>query len=100
LRLQDWDVKIRFSREEEVGGDGRTDFNKQLKTATIQIVEEATFHTGVWKYTWDPEQILVHELLHLHFTEADFSEHGSPRYISLEQGIDLTAWALVRAKRG
>jgi hypothetical protein len=41
------------------------------------------------------EQVLVHELLHIHFPECDDNEC----HAQVEQGVEMTACALVGLKR-
>lgn len=102
LRLQDWDILYSFDTYDEVEGDAKTSFNKQLKTARVRIVTEVTrpyrIHNADQPY--DIEEILVHELLHLSFYMIEQGEYGTPHYCLMESGIDAVAWALVRAKRG
>ena len=100
LRLMDWEVVVRFSPEKEVEGDGKTLYHKQLKIANIQICDEGTFVGGCGVQEYDAEQILVHELLHLHFPGFEDGAPGHANHDKFETAIDLIAWGLVRAKRG
>lgn len=102
LRLQDWDIIYSFDPYDEVEGDAKTSFNKQLKTARVRIVTEITrpYRAHNADQPYDIEQILIHELLHLSFYMVDQGECNTLYYSLIESGIDAVAWALVRAKRG
>jgi hypothetical protein len=99
LRLRDWDVAVEFTPRHRIDCDGLTSYNTYLKTADISICSESTAKSGYGYQLHDPEQVLVHELLHLQFPTLG-TDKTDPSYVIIEQGIDLTAWALVRAKRG
>lgn len=98
LRLQDWEVAYEFCREAEIKADGETQYNKSLKCARIRIASEASrLGTCGDLQPYDAEQCLVHELLHLQWAHLPGDMASCD---PTEAAIDLTAWALVRAKRG
>ena len=98
LRLQDWDVKLRFARAYEIdGADARNVFQRNYKTSSIKIVSAEDIDPSRLHQP-DVEQSLVHELLHLHFASID--NFSGAELVIFEQAIDLIAWGLVNAKRG
>jgi hypothetical protein len=107
LRLQDWDVKASIKSCDKMMMDQATGVcspDLRTKTARIHVLAPHDFRCEDWEY--DAEQILVHELLHLHFAGCGFDLNDCPdeddcEYDTrqLEQAIDLTAYALVNAYR-
>lgn len=103
LRLQDWDVKAYLKRHYNVssGATGTCDFNFAGKTAVIRVLHSSDADPA-FSVAHDPEQTLVHELLHLHFAQffsMTATKENDPDYYAKEQAIDLIAHALVNAKR-
>ncbi len=107
LRLQDWDVHVRFaSLKEMLKGSGAstisglTDIRWGLKTAVVQVVREEDWDRDEAE-PYDAELILLHELLHVHLWawEPPNNENNT-EYICLEQGIELIAKTLLEFKRG
>ncbi len=104
LRLQDWDVSARIASQQEVGvgANASCNVNRALHHATIRIVSERDF--GVpefpeWR-TYDPEVLLVHELLHI---PADAFAPGPVdklRAELYEQFIETLAHTLIELSRG
>lgn len=92
LRLQDWDVSVAFAPRSEVEGDGVTYFKSRLMAADIKICTEATATPQTGGQTYTPEQVLIHELLHLYF--GALRDLKGEKEIALEAAIDRTAWAL------
>lgn len=100
LRLQDWDVKPEIVRRHEMSvpeRDGECVYVLQQKKAHIQVVTADDTLPSPWPL--DQEQILVHELLHLHFAPFMPASDEGLRYETAEQAIDQIAEALVRLKR-
>jgi len=98
LRLQDWETAVSFEPRDKINGDGQTLYNAQLKTAKISIITEETYQNPTGTQPYDPEEILVHELLHLPFAGID--KFKGLAYTQFEVAIDLIAMGLVKAKRG
>lgn len=98
LRLADWDVKVRFVRHWDLGADrgGEVSWTLNTKTAFITILDPRDFSTD-FKWTQDVEQVLVHELVHLHL--APFDETKDKTDMLMEQAVDLIACALVDRDR-
>jgi hypothetical protein len=101
LRLQDWDVVVSIDRARDMTlseVDGECEWTLASKQARIRILDPMDFPPDS-KWPQDMEQILVHELLHLHFAPFDRFERGSLEHVAMEQAIDLIASALVKLKR-
>jgi hypothetical protein len=98
LRLMDWEVKVRFVRHWEMKPDreGAVDWSINGKAASIKILDPRDFSTEA-KWPQDVEQVLVHELVHLHL--APFDETDGTKAMLLEQAVDLLACALVDRDR-
>jgi hypothetical protein len=96
LRLQDWKILVQIKRTHDMpeGLEGCIETTRTKKDAVIRILDPADYPP---KAAWvqDMEATLVHELLHLHFPEVDENEY----HTWVEQGIELTARALVDLKR-
>jgi hypothetical protein len=89
LRLQDWEVIIRFATDtDEMENFGNCDYLTPKKYATILIQTEEK------RATKEPaesiEQTVVHELLHLHLAAIDTPETR----MVIEQTIHLVTKAL------
>jgi hypothetical protein len=101
LSLQDWRMVVRIKRMRDMpeGMQGSVNITWTRKEAVISILDPIDYPLDC---TWeqDMEQVLVHELLHLHYAEDKDVDEDDERHIALEQGIQMTAWALVDLKRG
>jgi hypothetical protein len=99
LRLLDWDVKIRFARHWEMSANrnGEVSWTVNSKTACISILDPRDYSTES-KWPQDIEQVVVHELVHLHMAPFD-DENGKKRNMLVEQAVDLLACALVNCDR-
>jgi hypothetical protein len=98
LKLRDWRVRIRYSEKFELDGhQGRCITQRSLKTALIRI--NPFCERGDPDDPWGPlEEIIIHELLHLHFDWMwDFPD-GSMQHQLAEQTIENVTWALYLAK--
>ena len=97
LRLQDWDVVIKFRRifDMQPGTMGTVDWTLETKKAIVNILEPTDFSNNDFEF--DVEEVVVHELLHLHFCDKAEENNGCP--ISVEQGIDALAGAFVKLNR-
>lgn len=98
LRLQDWIIKVKLARERDmnIGGvQGEVFWVIEKKMATIKILDPIDYPPDEME-PQDMENILVHELLHLHFAPLrydDFSE------IAEEQAIESIASGILSAYR-
>jgi hypothetical protein len=97
LRLQDWDITATFARHYEMQEPywlGQCSANDTMRSARIKILDPNDHHEKLADQ--DIEETLVHEQLHLYFPGSD----DPARDLSLEQGINAVAKALVSLKRG
>ncbi len=98
--MEDWKIEVEFKHSwdlDEALGTCRTDLAR--KTATISMVhpEEQIQRDE------DPEETLVHEILHLltaGFHHPAVGRLGGGRLSAMEQMVDLVSIALVRLRRG
>lgn len=102
LRLQDWDVRVSVERASDMKlkhVNGECEWVLQTKQAHIRILDPIDYpqDTG---WPQDMEQVLIHELLHLHFAPFDAFENNTHEHTSMEQAIDMIAGALLSLKRG
>ena len=99
LRLQDWRVVVRLVRRYEMDDSdawGECDWNLSNKRATIRVLDPQDAKPGSG---YDPESVLVHELVHLHI--APFRpERDSLAERLMEQAINCLEGALISLKRG
>ncbi len=99
LRLKDWDVKAELvDRLLIEGNDGACNHELKLRQAVIYVASKKGRPDFVKPF--DPENTLVHELIHLIFAPFQFRLEGSPECIAQEQAIDVLATALVESDRG
>lgn len=99
LRLKDWDIRIKIVRHHQVsnGTTGEADYSIQKQIACISIVEPAD-HSEDELVTEPPELVLIHELLHLHFSPFYHPPEGSAEYMAHELALSRTALALYTLK--
>jgi hypothetical protein len=99
LRLQDWNIRVQCVPE--MGGFARVRSSARVKEAVIYLCTPETVPSD-WLGCRDIEVTLVHELLHLHARKFDgkLGDDESAEHVSFEAMIELTAIALVEAKRG
>ncbi len=101
LRLRDWDVHVKLiaARDENHDSFGTCHHKIRTKTALIKITDPIDQPRDLVTPV-DPEQVLVHELLHLHHAPFESKEDDDQNDIAQEQAIDLIAQALVSLERG
>jgi hypothetical protein len=81
-------------RDMPEGMQGCVDITWSRKEAVVSILDPVDYPPdSAWEQ--DMEQVLVHELLHLHFPEPE----GNDLHMLYEQGVQMTALALVDLKR-
>lgn len=98
LRLQDWDIVVRVKRQFDMAradAAGHCSCVVALKEAVISILDVVDWDPDIIK-PQDQEMYLVHELLHVHFSQMH-DEYNSP--VHVEQAIQKIAEALVALKR-
>lgn len=100
LCLQDWGVKVKISRARELNGEGllgQVKTNIEHRRAEISLLDPID-HDPVRQISYDMEETLVHELLHLHF-DPFLAKDGTPELTAQEQAINAIAVALVGLSR-
>lgn len=116
LRLQNWSVAVRFCEQEEfentvANAEGskyyaqnrinQMDYRCNISMLTAEQFEEDAEMMG---FSYDMEQSLVHELLHLHGTYFDsvinsYGKDNAIPYCAFERFINMSARALVEMRR-
>lgn len=98
LRLQDWDVTIKYYRhydmDEDVKGGVRMCVTK--KTARISILDPDDFDPSI-PLPLDVEGTVVHELVHLHLAILD--DYEGIKVTLMEQVVDALSKALMDRER-
>lgn len=118
LRLNNWSVAVRFCEQEEFGEANnpdscdivrfyaqnrinQMDYRCNISMLTAEQFEEDAEMKG---FSYDMEQSLVHELLHLHGTYFDtiINSYGKDNcipYCAFERFINMSSRALVEMRR-
>lgn len=99
LRLSDWDVKADIVPRRNMSKPdacGECSWDLCEKVAHIKVVELEDYPSFALR-PYDAEEILVHELLHLHI--APFNAEYEPEQTAQEQMINAIASALVKLAR-
>lgn len=110
LGLSDWKITLVFDATmEEImninGGEpacGVTQWLTNDKSAYIAILDSEEYPDGKYLRDFDPEQALVHELLHCKYSMLWDNMERTEQYFMLDwchQQLDDMARALVEAKR-
>lgn len=101
LQLGHWDIRFQWCvRDRDMSlpnSVGCTSFNHENRQAIVQMLDPVDFESKLFNYGY--EKTLVHELLHLKFSDIDDS--GDPlRDKMTHQLIDDLARAFVASTRG
>lgn len=101
LRLQDWRVRVRYSKEFEIDGkQARVDAKLYFKAAVIYINPFVENDDPDANYC-PIELRVIHELVHLHWEPIwPKCKRDSIAWDMAEAAVDSLAWALYRAKYG
>lgn len=106
LRLQDWKIvaKVTPSNDMDNGGiEGSCSCFAPTKEAVVRVSDELGKPVGGHiRRAWpsDPEEVLVHELLHIHIDGFMPKSEDKAEYAAAEVAINMIASALVDTKRG
>jgi len=99
LKLQHWDVQISFKCHLDKGGE--VFYKMGLYQAIIHLIDPLDAQD--WDFPYDPEKILVHELLHLYFVSFDripeLESSDNLAYDQVELAISQLASILVILNR-
>ncbi len=99
LRLQDWTVTVDLVRHApDVDILGRVEYSLLTKCANIKITNESSLAPRQKEDGYDMEEVLVHELLHLHFVSILELESKEPSYVAQEHVINVLAHALIAGR--
>ncbi|NIK67915.1 hypothetical protein [Paenibacillus sp. BK720] len=97
LRLMDWQVEIMFERGYNLGADiGRIHIFEDKRRALIRMTEANDWDPANL-LPYDMEQVVVHELLHIHF--YPLTRDAGSNVTAEEQAIEAISWALVSLDR-
>lgn len=102
LRLQDWNITMKFVDEPRCGYFGKGRNNSTYQSSSIEILKPEHIDPE-WSGCRDLEVTLVHELLHIRFLYASKGEQNASKgeqSDSEEFAIESTARAMVSLKRG
>lgn len=100
LELFDWEIHAVFA--DNLDSDcGRITYEQTNKKGILEILRFDKFSSEF--FGWDMEQTLVHELLHVKFSDFNCNNRRSKvenmEYIKMHQLIEDLARVLVRLKR-
>lgn len=102
LRLRDWIIDARLARRPEFGNTtqvGRCAWNENHRAARVSVLDPLDADlSNTTTPDNDPELILVHELLHIHFIPF-VAQDNTPEDTAQEQAINCIAGALVSLAR-
>lgn len=79
LRLQDWDITIRFAKAGEIedGDLGSTECHRETMDAQILIMEPGKGAKSKWADESDVELTIVHELMHVRLDQLRIPDERS-----------------------
>jgi len=101
LRLQDWSIKVVSVRLHEMTAPDRAAevlSLPQAKQALIRVLDPIDYQSPLG-FPYDPEEALIHELLHLHLQPFDPEEGDELAGIAQEQAVNMIAAALLSLRR-
>ncbi len=103
LRLQDWDIEVNIKRHREIQGpsgdeEGRIRTNEDYKKGFIEILDPIDLDPARYA-PLDMEEVLVHELLHIHFRFANDHDSCTCQLKQKEFAINMITEALVKLHR-
>lgn len=99
LRLQDWEVSVRFGHTHEMDdrySTGTVWYSPRRRQATIKVLFPDEVEPS--DFPFDPERTLIHELLHLYFAPFDTAKN-SPEEDAEEIAVNALAAAFVEVAR-
>ena len=105
LRIQDWDIKIKFARQTELGevtgitADGSCNVASYSKEAWILILDPVDRVDS----SDSIEHILVHELLHVAMPARELKltfNYDLPEFVKYEEIVDSLSKVLMEAYNG
>lgn len=103
LRLMDWKIAVSFVPGYEMPDRaGECSSFEPMKEAVIRINKDThnPYSRICAAHPEGFEEVLVHELLEIHFTPFKDDDGESRLHMAQEQAINMIASALVQARRG
>lgn len=101
LRLRDWEIYVALTRArdfEEEGQAGEADIRLPHRIAKIYILDPVDHSPTYWR-PLDLEEVLVHELLHLHLEPLWPKDRDTGCHVAEEQAVNALARALIALDR-
>jgi hypothetical protein len=100
LNLTNWTINVEIKRYHEMPDEwgGSCDYKPVNLDAWIYLLHPGDTEGMELMRPFDMEKMLVHELLHIHFS-AFFEKEPGLIHVAQEQTIEQIARALVRLKR-
>ncbi len=98
LKLGDWNIRLIKCRANKMTENCLGEVNYELSnlTAVIHLLDEIDYPSELFSY--DMEQVLVHELLHLVFATVTPDDVGSLKHTLFEQSIEKMANVFIEFK--
>lgn len=98
LGLRDWDIDVVFWRGYDMGkNQGHVSWNFAARQTRVSLLDPGDYPKDVIR-PYDMERTLVHELLHVVFTQVDGTKGITG--LLFEQGLDAVVAGLMTLKRG
>jgi hypothetical protein len=96
--LSGWRIRGRFAKVGELGPNGAAScyVSYKTKTASIKLLPAHLYEEG--EMPEPAEQIILHELLHVHFHEPAHDDDRAEATPAMEQSVDTLAWAFFRTR--
>ena len=102
LRLSDWDIrfhwKVHPAEMAQSDSAGCCSYNWVCEQAVIEIADPEKYKMDMPGFTFDYEQVLVHELMHLKLSLVDDPEDNMVNAV-VHQLVDELAKSFVAASR-
>jgi hypothetical protein len=98
LRLQDWSLKVRLARSNDLRPKtlGNVNWDRREKSATISVLDPTDYKLAGDAMRDDMEMTIVHELVHLHLSGLPRNEATKS---AEEQAVVMLTDALVKLDR-
>ena len=99
LGLEFWNIAYRIVRMSDFDckKQGECSWTFSTAKAVIRLLDPIDYDNKYFSY--DMEQVLVHELIHLHMAGFDQTKSGSIEDDMMERATEMIANALVELKR-
>lgn len=101
LRLSDWETKVSLASKREMrldGSEGTALMTPSKKRALIQVLDARDYPEDEG-FDYDPERVIVHELLHLHIAPFFTADEDSKEHMLMEQAVHSLSLAFVGLMR-